>query len=69
MAQRITGEIVFGIAVIPASQIFLLRKNVVGMINHRPFVPGHVLVCSRREVAKIQDLTEIESIDLFMTAQ
>jgi len=57
MAQKITGEIIFGVSIIPATQIFLLRKNVFGMINHRPFAPGHVLVCSRREVGKLQDLT------------
>ena len=48
MAQKITGEIVFGVAVIPPTQIFLMRKNVYAMINHKPFVPGHVLVCARR---------------------
>lgn len=49
--------------------MFLLRKNVFAMVNHRPFLPGHVVVCSRRPVPKIADLTEIETLDLFMSAQ
>jgi bis(5'-adenosyl)-triphosphatase len=59
----------FGTHVIPNSQIFILRKNVFALINHKPFVPGHVLVCSRRVVPKVQDLTEIEVLDLFTTGQ
>jgi bis(5'-adenosyl)-triphosphatase len=59
MTQKIAGEIVFGVAIIPPSQIFLMRKNVYAMTNHKPFVQGHVLVVSRREVPKLQDLTEI----------
>ncbi len=69
MSNKIIGEVVFGKVIIPNSQIFLLRKNVFGMVNHKPVVEGHVLVCSRRAVPKLQDLTEIETIDLFMTAQ
>jgi bis(5'-adenosyl)-triphosphatase len=69
MSQKISGDIVFGVTNVPATQIFLIRKNVFAIINHKPYVKGHVLVCSRREVVKLQELTEIESIDLFMTAQ
>jgi diadenosine tetraphosphate (Ap4A) HIT family hydrolase len=46
--MKIAGEIIFGQCVIPPSQIFLLRKNVYAMINHKPFTAGHVLVCTRR---------------------
>ena len=63
------NEIRFGSHLISVSQVFVLRKNVFAIINHKPFVSGHVLVCSRRVVAKIQDLTEIEVLDLFITAQ
>lgn len=69
MSQKISGDIVFGLTNVPATQIFLIRKNAFAIINHKPYVKGHVLVCSRREVTKIQELTEIESIDLFMIAQ
>jgi len=57
MTQKIASDVIFGESIIPATQIFLLRKNVFAMINHRPYVLGHVLVASRREVQKIQDLT------------
>ena len=69
MNQKLGGEIVFGNQIIPNSQVFLLRKNVFAMVNHRPYLPGHVLVCSRRPTPKISDLTEIETLDLFMSAQ
>jgi diadenosine tetraphosphate (Ap4A) HIT family hydrolase len=59
MSQKISGDIVFGLTNVPATQIFLIRKNVFAIINHKPTVRGHVLVCSRREVPKLQDLTEI----------
>jgi|LakMenE01Jun11ns_1017448.scaffolds.fasta_scaffold8285121_1 diadenosine tetraphosphate (Ap4A) HIT family hydrolase len=53
MASKIAGDIVFNNSIIPQSQIFLLRKNVFGLINHKPFVPGHVLICARKAVAKL----------------
>lgn len=69
MNKKLGGEVVFGTSVISPSQIFLSRKNVFAIINHRPFLPGHVLVCSRKSVPKINDLTEIEILDLFLSAQ
>jgi diadenosine tetraphosphate (Ap4A) HIT family hydrolase len=69
MNQKLMSEVMFGTHAIPNSQIFILRKNVFAVINNKPFVPGHVLVCSRRIVQKVQDLTEIEILDLFITAQ
>lgn len=53
MANKLVGDIVFNNSIIPSSQIFLMRKNVFGLINNRPFVKGHVLICSRRTVAKL----------------
>lgn len=59
MNQKLGSEIIFGTCIIPQSQIFLSRKNVFAIINHRPFLPGHVLVCARKNVPKLSDLTEI----------
>lgn len=67
--QKLTSEIMFGPHLIAPSQVFILRKNVFAIVNHKPYMPGHVLVCSRRVVPKIQDLTEIETLDFFITAQ
>lgn len=69
MNHKLGGEVLFGKVIIPPTQIFLLRKNVFAIVNHRPFVKGHVLVCSRKCVPKLSDLTEIEILDLFMSAQ
>ena len=52
---------------IPASQIFLLRKNVVGLVNLKPITSGHVLVCPRRNVLRLRDLNEIETVDLWLS--
>jgi len=57
----------FGVVDIPATQIFLLRKNVVGLVNLKPIGPGHVLVCPRRNVNRLRDLTEIETVDLWLS--
>ena len=50
---------------ISSSQIFLSKPNVVGLINLKPSVPGHVLICSRRPVARLKDLDDQETADLW----
>jgi len=57
MSTKMTSDIIFNNTIIPYSQIFLMRKNVFGLINNRPFLKGHVLVCSRRGVPKLENLT------------
>jgi bis(5'-adenosyl)-triphosphatase len=54
--------------VIPLDQVFLLRKNVYGLINFKPITPGHVLIVPRRVVSRVKELTEIETLDLWVTA-
>lgn len=51
------------------SQIFLLREHAYATVNIKPFLPGHVLVCSRRPVAKLDSLTHEEVKSLFSLAQ
>ena len=53
MATKLLGDIVFNNTIIPQSQIFLIRKNVFGLINLKPFIQGHVLICARRAVPKL----------------
>lgn len=53
MATKLMGDVVFNNSVIPHSQIFLIRKNVFGLINLKPYIKGHVLICSRRAVPKV----------------
>lgn len=59
LMQKISNEIMFGNMALSPNQIFILRKNVFATVNLKPYSQGHVLVCSRRIVPKIQDLTEI----------
>lgn len=46
----------FGKIAIPLSQVFLIKKAVYAMVNLRPFVPGHVLVCPIKNAQKLEDL-------------
>ena len=39
------------------------------MVNLKPVVPGHILVCPKRVVQKIKDLTKEEMGSLFKCAQ
>lgn len=57
----------FGKIDIPSSQIFLFRKNVIGFVNIKPIVAGHVLVSPRKGVARLKDLNEIETCDLWLS--
>ena len=67
--QKIANEIMFGSIALSPNQVFVLRKNVFATVNLKPYSRGHVLVVARRSAAKLQDLTEIELLDLFTTAQ
>lgn len=58
----------FGGISVPGNQVFLLRRNVVGIVNLKPLAKGHVLVCSRREARRLKDLNEIETLDLWYSA-
>ena len=46
----------FGKISIPLSQVFLIKKSVYAMVNLRPFVPGHVLVCPIKNVQRLEEL-------------
>ena len=51
---------------IPPPQIFFSQRNVVGLVNLKPAVPGHVLICPRRHVQRIKDLEANETIELWL---
>ena len=38
-------------------------------VNLKPILPGHVLVSPRREAPRLSDLSQDETIDLFLTVQ
>ena len=39
------------------------------MVNLKPVVPGHVLICPKRHVEKVKDLSMDETMELFGCAQ
>ena len=61
--------IYFGKKIIKPESVFLIQNNVFAMVNLMPVAPGHVLICSSRVVKRLNDLTESETLDLWMTAQ
>lgn len=57
-------------ATVQPYQIFARTPLSVAFVNHRPVLPGHVLVCPRRPTAKrMADLTADEVADLFRLVQ
>ncbi|XP_033999902.1 bis(5'-adenosyl)-triphosphatase-like isoform X2 [Trematomus bernacchii] len=59
----------FGQHLIKASAVFLQTELSFAMVNRKPVVPGHVLVCPLRPVERFVDLQPDEVSDLFSTAQ
>jgi len=54
-----------------SSQVFHLSKTHLsyGLVNLKPILPGHVLVCPVRVVPRISQLTVAETTDLFNTVR
>ncbi|KKY13122.1 putative hit domain-containing protein [Diplodia seriata] len=50
-------------------QVFHLTPLSYALVNLKPLLPGHVLVCPRRVVPRFTSLTSAEVTDLFATAQ
>lgn len=59
----------FGPIRIPPTQVFAETSLSVGLVNLKPVVPGHVLVVSRRVVARFADLTAAETADIWHLAK
>ncbi|XP_028752783.1 bifunctional bis(5'-adenosyl)-triphosphatase/adenylylsulfatase FHIT isoform X1 [Neltuma alba] len=59
----------FGRHQISESEVFYTTQLSFALVNNRPVRPGHVLVCPKREVKRVADLTADETCDLWITAQ
>ncbi|XP_055503556.1 bis(5'-adenosyl)-triphosphatase [Leucoraja erinacea] len=59
----------FGQHLIKSSVIFLQTELSFAIVNRKPVVPGHVLVCPIRVVERYRDLRPEEITDLFQTSQ
>ncbi|XP_036958421.1 bis(5'-adenosyl)-triphosphatase [Acanthopagrus latus] len=59
----------FGQHLIKASNVFLQTELSFAMVNRKPVVPGHMLVCPLRPVERFRDLQPNEVADLFCSTQ
>lgn len=59
----------FGQHLIKTSAVFLRTELSFALVNRKPVVPGHVLVCPLRPVERLRDLRADEVADLFSTTQ
>ncbi|XP_051835947.1 bis(5'-adenosyl)-triphosphatase [Antechinus flavipes] len=59
----------FGQHLIKPSVVFLKTELSFALVNRKPVVPGHVLVCPLRPVERFRDLNPSEVADLFQMAQ
>jgi bis(5'-adenosyl)-triphosphatase len=50
-------------------QIFLRSSKSFGLVNLKPLLPGHVLICPQRVVPRLADLSPEEISDLFLSVQ
>lgn len=57
----------FGFIPLPLRQTFYMSPFSFCTVNLKPFVPGHVLVLSRRPVISVDQLTDEEAADLMKT--
>ncbi|KAM8925081.1 bis(5'-adenosyl)-triphosphatase isoform 1-T2 [Lycaon pictus] len=59
----------FGQHLIKPSVVFLKTELSFALVNRKPVVPGHVLVCPLRPVERFRDLHPDEVADLFQATQ
>ncbi|KAK4984722.1 Dinucleoside triphosphate hydrolase [Elasticomyces elasticus] len=50
-------------------QVFHTTAHSFALVNLKPLLPGHVLVCPKRQTPRFASLTPIETQDLFLTVQ
>ena len=52
-----------------SEKAFLRRRYVFAVVNDRPVVDGHVMICPVRQVRTMRDLTELEYLEMFTCAR
>jgi bis(5'-adenosyl)-triphosphatase len=50
-------------------QVFLKTDHSFALVNLKPLLPGHILVCPLQPRRRLSDLTPVETGDLFTTVQ
>ncbi|KAG0132930.1 HIT-like domain-containing protein [Tuber indicum] len=66
--QVLKRPVYFG-SFLVTSQVFYSTAHSFALVNLKPLLPGHVLVCSNRVVPRLKDLSTDEVTDLFLTVQ
>ncbi|OJD17444.1 hypothetical protein AJ78_02469 [Emergomyces pasteurianus Ep9510] len=51
------------------NQVFYITPLSFALVNLKPLLPGHVLVCPLRCVPRVSDLSPTETTDLFLTVR
>ncbi|KAK4210405.1 HIT-like domain-containing protein [Rhypophila decipiens] len=51
------------------NQVFLTTPHSFALVNLKPLLPGHVLVCPLRRAKRLTDLSAVEITDLFSSVQ
>jgi bis(5'-adenosyl)-triphosphatase len=67
-ALKLTKPVYFGKFVVTNS-VFHVTPLSFAIVNHKPILPGHVLVSPKRIVPRFTDLTAEEVTDLYLTVQ
>ncbi|KAI2468941.1 HIT-like protein [Annulohypoxylon bovei var. microspora] len=68
MSSQPAGPIYFGsFEVTP--QVFLTTPHSFALVNLKPLLPGHVLICPRQRHRRLTDLAAAELTDLFQAVQ
>ncbi|KAI1394196.1 HIT-like protein [Hypoxylon trugodes] len=62
------GSIYFGPFEV-TSQVFLTTPHSFALVNLKPLLPGHILICPRTPYKRLTDLTASELADLFQAVQ
>ncbi|OAX83203.1 hypothetical protein ACJ72_02437 [Emergomyces africanus] len=52
-----------------STHVFYITPLSFALVNLKPLLPGHVLVCPRRRVPRVTDLSPSETTDLFLTVR
>lgn len=68
MPLKLTKPVHFGSFSV-TSQVFHSTSHSFALVNLKPLLPGHVLICPHRRVARVSQLTSAEVTDLFLTVQ
>ena len=67
--SKSTSQQLFGRFIISPDQIFYMSCHSFAMVNLRPIVPGHVLICSTRVIPLLSELNDDEYDDLWKTVR